>query len=86
MATVMREMMASGVPYCWPSAEAMEDILRKTRRSMSEARHAAEDFAAEAGLEVRRHPLAAVGLATGAGIVAGVVVGFAAAWYVRGRG
>ena len=73
----------TAAPCAWPSLEAFEETARKTRRAISEARHATEDFAAGASLEVRRHPLTAVGLATTTGIVTGCLIGFAAARYMR---
>lgn len=72
----------TGAPNAWPSVAAFEDTVRKARRAISGARHATEDFAAGASLEVRRHPLTAVGLASAAGIVTGCIVGFAAGWYM----
>jgi ElaB/YqjD/DUF883 family membrane-anchored ribosome-binding protein len=45
-----------------------------------------EHFVAGTSLEVRRHPLAAVGIAATAGIAAGCVFGLTAAWFWRRRG
>ena len=71
----------TGAPCAWPALDAFEDTVRKARRAISGTRHATEDFVAGASLEVRRHPMTAVGLATAAGIVTGCLFGFAAGWY-----
>jgi ElaB/YqjD/DUF883 family membrane-anchored ribosome-binding protein len=59
--------------------------MRAARRAATHARHAAEDFGAEAALEVRRHPLAAVGTAAAAGVFAGLLIGFGAGWMLKAR-
>ena len=85
MATAVRTGETRGVaeaPCAWPALEAFEETARKARRAITEARHATEDFAAGASLEVRRHPLAAVGFAAAAGVFTGCLFGLAAAWYV----
>jgi ElaB/YqjD/DUF883 family membrane-anchored ribosome-binding protein len=56
--------------------EAIEMNARKARRAAVRGRHAAEDAVADATLSVRRHPIGAVALAAGAGVVAGCVMGF----------
>jgi ElaB/YqjD/DUF883 family membrane-anchored ribosome-binding protein len=76
---------SSGEPCAWPTREAVDDAVRAARRAVHGARAATEDFVAETSLEVRRHPLAAVGLAGTAGLLAGCLFGFAAAWVWRGR-
>lgn len=89
MATAIRqgEMKdARTEPYAWPTFESMEQAVRTARRTASEARIKAEDLAAGASLEVRRHPFAAVGLAATAGIAAGCVFGFTAGWFTGRRG
>ena len=89
MATTVRSgdmKETSGAPYAWPALESFEDTVRKARRAVSGARHATEGFAAGAGLEVRRHPLTAVGLATAAGVFTGCLFGLAAGWYLTRRG
>ncbi len=89
MATAIRESAMKGAhaePRTWPTFESVEQAVRVARRSASEARIKAEDLAAGASLEVRRHPFTAVGLAAAAGIGAGCVFGFAAGWFAGRRG
>ena len=74
-----------GQPCAWPTLESMEEAIRTTRRAVNSARNATEDFVAGTTLEVRRHPLTAIGLAATAGLMAGVVFGLAGAWYWRRR-
>ena len=74
-----------GEPCVWPTLESVEQAVRSARRTVNGARAATEDFVAGASLEVRRHPLTAVGLAATAGIVTGCAFGFAAAWFWRRR-
>lgn len=73
-------------PGCWPAREALEENLREVRRVATTARHAAEDAVAEAALNIRRHPLRAVGGAAVVAGIAGMLVGFGAGWYTRARG
>jgi ElaB/YqjD/DUF883 family membrane-anchored ribosome-binding protein len=84
MTTPLREGTTSE-PCAWPALESFEDTMRKGRRAVAKARAAAEDVVAGAGLEVRRHPLTAVGAAALAGLATGLFVGFAAAWFIRAR-
>ena len=74
-----------GEPCAWPTLESVEQAVRNARRAVNGARAATEDFVAGTTLEVRRHPLTAVGLAATAGIVTGCAFGFAAAWFWRRR-
>jgi ElaB/YqjD/DUF883 family membrane-anchored ribosome-binding protein len=60
-----------------PAVETLENSVRQARRALVHGRHAAEDAAAQAAHQVRRHPLSAIALATGAGALAGCVIGFA---------
>ena len=57
--------------------EKFEDNIRQGRRVMVKAQHAAEDGAAAAALQVRRHPVSAVAIAAGVGALAGCLLGFA---------
>jgi ElaB/YqjD/DUF883 family membrane-anchored ribosome-binding protein len=72
-------------PCRWPTMESVEDRLRQARRAANTARHAAEDAASEAALNIRRHPLTAVGAAAAVGALAGGLVGFGAGWFMRKR-
>jgi ElaB/YqjD/DUF883 family membrane-anchored ribosome-binding protein len=59
-----------------PTVETLEDRAREARRVILQRRYAAEDAIAGATLQVRRHPLSAVALATGIGTLAGMLIGF----------
>lgn len=72
-------------PCRWPTVESVDESLRQARRAVTTARHAAEDALGEATLNIRRHPLPAVGAAFASGVVVGVTVGFAAGWFTRVR-
>ncbi|MGH9256340.1 MAG: hypothetical protein ACRD3C_17420 [Vicinamibacterales bacterium] len=72
-------------PWAWPMFEFMRVNLRDARRKVTVARCAAEDFAADAALKVRRHPLGAVGVAMVTGTVVGSLVGFGIGWLGRTR-
>ena len=74
-----------GDPCAWPTVESVEQAVRNARRAVNGARAATEDFVAGTTLNVRRHPLTAVGLAATAGIVTGCAFGFAAALFWRRR-
>ena len=76
---------ANGEPGLWPSLESFEEAVRTARRAAVNARFAGEDFVAGASLEVRRHPLTAVGIAASTGIVTGALFGLAAGWYFARR-
>ena len=68
-----------------PALEAFEANVRQARRTFTARRHAAEDFGAEAALQVRRHPLSAVALAAAVGLVGGCLIGLAFGWQVGSR-
>jgi hypothetical protein len=63
----------------------MKANVRDARRKITAARHAAEDFADDAVLKVRRHPLRAMSVAMVTGAVAGSLVGFGSRWFGRTR-
>jgi len=86
MATAFQTPLTANTPSAWPTLESVEQAVRTARRTVNSARAATEDFVAETSLEVRRHPLAAVGIAATAGIAAGCVFGLTAAWFWRRRG
>lgn len=69
----------------WPTMESVEEDLRRARRVVNTARHAAEDAVAEAALNVRRHPLQSVGGAAVIGAIVGGVLGFGAGRFARTR-
>jgi hypothetical protein len=72
-------------PWAWPTLESMRENLRDARRKATAARHATEDFADDAALKVRRHPLRAMGVAMVTGAVVGSLVGPCIAWFGRIR-
>ena len=69
----------------WPTLQSMENAVRSAKQTVNSARHATEDFVAGTALEIRRHPLTAVGFAAAAGVVTGIAFGFAGAWLWRHR-
>jgi hypothetical protein len=62
--------------WAWPTFESTRDNLRDARHKFTAARHATEDFAADATLKVRRNPLSAVGIAMVTGAFVGSLAGF----------
>lgn len=85
MATAVRAGEMRGQPVAWPTIEGFEDTVKRARRAVAGARAASEDFVAGASLEVRRHPLTAVGFAASGGLLAGCIVGAAAGWLLARR-
>jgi ferric-dicitrate binding protein FerR (iron transport regulator) len=77
MATVAQPQHASE-PCRWPAREELEEKLRDARRVVTNARHSAEDLAADAASTVRRHSLRSISAVMFAGAVAGFAVGFCA--------
>lgn len=65
----------NGEAFAWPTLDAIEENMRKARRAYIEGRHATEDIVAGAALKVRRHPLTAVGIAAGTGLLVGGIFG-----------
>jgi hypothetical protein len=70
-------------PFAWPEFDSIEATIRGAGRAALAARHAAEEFAGSAVLNIRKHPLRAVGMAMMAGVVVGSVTGFACGWLAR---
>jgi ElaB/YqjD/DUF883 family membrane-anchored ribosome-binding protein len=68
-----------------PVLDRLDETIRQGRRVIVRGRHAAEDATAAATLKIRRHPVSAVTIAAGAGIVLGAVVGFGLGWVTRDR-
>jgi len=60
-----------------PSRQALAVCAHRARRAWLDGRCAIEDFAIDAGLRVRKHPLSAVAIANGIGIPVGSAFGFA---------
>ena len=76
MATVMESTTKTVRELAEPALEALEENVRDIRHAVGAGRQATEDCNTEATLQVRRHPLMAVGLAIGIGTLFGCLVGF----------
>jgi ElaB/YqjD/DUF883 family membrane-anchored ribosome-binding protein len=68
-----------------PALDTLDETIRQGRKAVVRGQHAAEDAAAAAALRVRRRPLSAVMIATGAGALVGALVGFGLASVTRCR-
>lgn len=68
-----------------PALETLEENVRDARRAIVHGRHAAEDFATGAVLQVRRRPLGALAVAAGVGALGGCMMGFAFGWRTHRR-
>ena len=77
---------AFGQQCAWPTLQSMENVVRSAKHTVNSARNATEDFVAGTAVDIRRHPLTAVGVAAAAGLFAGVAFGLAGAWVWRHRG
>ena len=88
MATAIRSGVTTetpGEPCAWPAFEAVERGVREARRAVGAARHATEELTTDVVSKVERHPLRAVGFASMAGGVAGLLVGFGFGWFAQTR-
>jgi ElaB/YqjD/DUF883 family membrane-anchored ribosome-binding protein len=84
--TTMIESAAEAVrSHAEPIREAVKENLRDVRRTVVAGRHAVEDAAAEATIQVRRHPFLSLGIALGVGTLFGCLIGFAAGRVGGGR-
>ena len=77
MATVTESAAKAVRDYTEPVRAAVEENMRDVRRAVVAGRHAVEDCADEATAQVRRHPIASLGIAVGVGTLFGCLVGFA---------
>lgn len=68
-----------------PVLDTVEEKARRARRAIVKGRYGVEDLAHETTLQVRRRPLMAIAIATGAGALAGCLIGFAFGWRSHGR-
>jgi ElaB/YqjD/DUF883 family membrane-anchored ribosome-binding protein len=84
MATAVQQEQ-SAAPCRWPTREEVEAKLRDTRRVVTNARHSAEELAAETATAVRRHPLRSLGAAMFTGAVVGSLAGLCAGFFLRPR-
>lgn len=71
--TVARDVLTARMG---PLLDMIQENARHLRRALVRGRHAAEDLAAGAALQVRQHPLGSVTAAVCAGLAAGVLAGF----------
>jgi ElaB/YqjD/DUF883 family membrane-anchored ribosome-binding protein len=69
----------------WPTMESVHENLRQARHVVDMARHAAADAVNEAELNIRRHPLHAVGTAAAVGVVIGGLFGLGVGWFAGTR-
>jgi ElaB/YqjD/DUF883 family membrane-anchored ribosome-binding protein len=73
----MTESAAHAVrDYAEPVRAAVKENMRDVRRAVVAGRYAVEDCAAEATVQVRRHPFMSLGVAVGVGALFGCVIGF----------
>jgi ElaB/YqjD/DUF883 family membrane-anchored ribosome-binding protein len=78
MATVTDTATQTIRDFAEPARTAVHEHVRDLRRAALAGRHAAEECAAEARVQVRRYPFIALGIAVGLGTIIGVIAGFAA--------
>ena len=67
-----------------PAMAAADENLRDVRQAVAEGREAVSDCMAETRSQIRRQPLATLGVAVGVGALLGCMVGFALGQF-RGR-
>ena len=75
MTTTVRNIEARSHDGACAWSTAFERTARTARRATVHARYAAEDLADGAALQIRRRPLAAVGLGLATGIAVGALFG-----------
>jgi ElaB/YqjD/DUF883 family membrane-anchored ribosome-binding protein len=78
MATVTESAAKAVRDYTEPVRAAVDENMRDVRRAVVAGRHAVEDCAAEATVQVRRHPFMSLAIAVGAGTLFGCLIGFTA--------
>jgi ElaB/YqjD/DUF883 family membrane-anchored ribosome-binding protein len=76
MATMTESATTAVREYTEPVMTAVEENMRDIRRAVVAGRHAVEDCAAEATIQVRRHPFVSLGIAAGVGTLFGCLMGF----------
>jgi len=76
MATVTESAAKAVRDYTEPVRAAVDENMRDVRRAVVAGRHAVEDCAAEATVQVRRHPFMSLGTAVGVGTLFGCLIGF----------
>lgn len=60
--------------FTWPSRRQIDAHVRTARHAIKDARHSAAEFAADATVTVRRHPLTSVAAAAAAGVLLGATL------------
>ena len=85
MATVTESATKAIREYTEPVRAAVEENMRDVRRAVVAGRHAVEDVAAEATIQVRRRPFVSLGIAVGIGTLFGCLIGFTVGRFGRGR-
>ena len=78
MRTVTESAAQAVKDYAEPVRAAVEENMRDVRRAVVAGRYAVEDCAAEATVQVRRHPFVSLGIAASVGTLFGCVIGFTA--------
>ena len=76
MATVTESATRAVRDYTEPVRAAVEEHMRDVRRAVVAGGHTVEDVAAEATIQVRRHPFVSLGIAVGIGTLFGCLIGF----------
>jgi ElaB/YqjD/DUF883 family membrane-anchored ribosome-binding protein len=84
-ATETAPQTAAAAPCGWPALDSVERTVREVREIVTDARHATDALAKGAADQVRERPLASVGVAAVAGLVAGAVFGLGYAWLAQRR-
>src|SRR5512145_1351651 len=69
----------------WPTLESVADVVRQTRNTVADVRHAATDAAEHLELAARRRPLTALAWASAIGLLAGTAVAFGVQWFANRR-
>jgi ElaB/YqjD/DUF883 family membrane-anchored ribosome-binding protein len=85
MATVIESAANAVREYTEPVRSAVEENMRDVRQAVVAGRHAVEDAAADARLQVRRHPFVSLGVAMAIGTLLGCLFGFAVGRSGRAR-
>jgi ElaB/YqjD/DUF883 family membrane-anchored ribosome-binding protein len=83
MSTVAADTKRAVKELLDPAIDVIENGVREARRTAEAARRTLEDGAADATRTVRRHPVAAVTVAAGLGVLLGCAIGFAAGRQAR---
>jgi ElaB/YqjD/DUF883 family membrane-anchored ribosome-binding protein len=76
MTSVAQSVANAASEYTEPIRAAANDKVRDVRRAIVAGRHAVEDCADVTAVQVRRRPFVSLGVAAGAGMLAGSLIGF----------